>query len=800
MSCPLDLIRANNHVFSRRGSVVASYRIRNGRRHGPYYRLAYLQEGRQVSHYIGRSECLAQRVRNLLDRLQKPRNDRREETRAKRRRKANLLLTKRHWQKTLRVYGLYSRGWAVRGLRARGFPHIDKATATEVQPNQLHTRRTNRQIRRSVDQLHRNSALRSQHRRQPLPLQVVHNRTALPTPQSRNWQKRLVVDQLSLNRAPHRFQNPRRPDILDHDLSIRRQLPRGPPHPREILMTASVRLLSIALALATLAGQLQAECNVWTVTNTTRVLRDAAPGDQSSAKLAAAKNEWESFQILLRSDAAVSEISIEAGDLTGPGGATIPASQARLYRQHQFELTVPTVRNDNPKRGWYPDALIPFRHPESGKLPAGARLVAVPFDLPADQTHGFWVDVFAPPDARPGDYQGSYRVTAAGKVLATVPINLTVWDFELPRVSTMATALGSPAERLRGYYAKRAKAGKEQEPADYSVVDAQCAELLSRHRINASPPPGSLTPLAQPDGSFVVPAEQIDALRTFIDRYHVNALHLPHPRAVVKDPQTEGPKLRAWLAAWDQAAAELDRPNVVFYFYLKDEPNDEEAYKYVQLWGRAIRQANSVAKVMVVEQTWTQDEDWGDLYGAVDIWCPLFPLFKAESAARRQALGETIWTYTALCQRDKTPWWHTDFPLLHYRVPAWIAWRYRIRGILYWGGMVYWNDVEDPWTDPGTLDRRDRNPKYMYNGEGSLLYPGRAVGYDGVAPSIRLKALRDSIEDYEYLAILERAGQETQAQQIVTDLAQSWFEWETDPGAYEKARARLAEMILARKK
>jgi hypothetical protein len=272
---------------------------------------------------------------------------------------------------------------------------------------------------------------------------------------------------------------------------------------------------------------------------------------------------------------------------------------------------------------------------------------------------------------------------------------------------------------------------------------------------------------------------------------------LPHPRTAVKDPEKEGEKLRAWLAAWDRAAAQLERPGVVLFVYLRDEPNDEEAYKYVQLWGRAIRAAGSVVKVMVVEQTWTQDEKWGDLYGAVDIWCPLFPLFKPESAARRQALGETVWTYTALTQRDPTPWWHTDFPLLNYRVPAWIAWRYRIRGILYWGGMSYWNDVEDPWTDPGTLDRRDRNPKLMYNGEGSLVYPARAVGYEGIAPSLRLKALRDSIEDYEYFAILDRSGLESQAQQLVVSLAESWFQWNPDPSAYEAARSGLAGMIVS---
>jgi len=235
---------------------------------------------------------------------------------------------------------------------------------------------------------------------------------------------------------------------------------------------------------------------------------------------------------------------------------------------------------------------------------------------------------------------------------------------------------------------------------------------------------------------------------------------------------------------------------VLFYTYLKDEPNDQDAYRYVQAWGRAVKEANSVVKVLVVEQTWTQNEQWGDLYGCIDVWCPLFSLFKPESAAKRQAAGETIWTYTALCQREPTPWWHIDFPLQNYRVWSWIGWRHRIRGILYWGGMSFWRQVEDPWTDPKTLDRRkDGKGTHVWNGEGSIVYPGRAAGYDGIAPSLRLKALRDAIEDYEYLAILEQRGLADEAEKVVLPLAGSWFRWEKDPAAYEAARAALAKLI-----
>ncbi len=109
--------------------------------------------------------------------------------------------------------------------------------------------------------------------------------------------------------------------------------------------------------------------------------------------------------------------------------------------------------------------------------------------------------------------------------------------------------------------------------------------------------------------------------------------------------------------------------------------------------------------------------------------------------------------------------------------------------------MAYWRGVEDPWTDPRTLDRRKNGKGPLYNGEGSLLYPGRAAGFDGAAESLRLKALRDSIEDYDYLALLERAGKSSEAERIVLPLTTSWFEWEKDPAAYDKAREQLARLI-----
>src|SRR5690349_21187803 len=117
----------------------------------------------------------------------------------------------------------------------------------------------------------------------------------------------------------------------------------------------------------------RAEWNVWTVTETRHVLRSETPGSVSIVKIGAVRNEWVDFQILLRSDAPVSGVDVETENLRGPNGAVLDRSAVRLYRQHQVFLKTGTYRNEGFKPDWYPDPLIPFRHPVSGEKLQGAR-------------------------------------------------------------------------------------------------------------------------------------------------------------------------------------------------------------------------------------------------------------------------------------------------------------------------------------------------------------------------------------------------------------------------------------------
>ncbi len=191
---------------------------------------------------------------------------------------------------------------------------------------------------------------------------------------------------------------------------------------------------------------------------------------------------------------------------------------------------------------------------------------------------------------------------------------------------------------------------------------------------------------------------------------------------------------------------------------------------------------------------------WGDLHGAVDVWCPLFTFFDGESAARARERGEFLWTYTALCQKappyhpnfaavsgQPGMFWQIDFPLLNYRLPLWLNWRNKVDGLLYWSA-VHWSDPErDVWTDPGFRNR--------YNGEGYLLYPGTEAGIPGPVPSLRLKALRDGLEDYAYFSLLAGLGDADFVEKETAKVAHSWWKWEDDAERIYAVRSAIAKRI-----
>jgi hypothetical protein len=129
-----------------------------------------------------------------------------------------------------------------------------------------------------------------------------------------------------------------------------------------------------------------------------------------------------------------------------------------------------------------------------------------------------------------------------------------------------------------------------------------------------------------------------------------------------------------------------------------------------------------------------------------------------------------------------------DTAALANRIMPWISWKYGIEGELYYAT----NQAEDPWKSA-----------YLFggNGDGTLFYPGRAERIGGrrdiPIESLRLKLIREGLEDYEYLKLLSERGQLAWANEQVSRLVRAAYDWEQDADRFFSIRRALGERLEA---
>jgi Domain of unknown function (DUF4091)/Family of unknown function (DUF6067) len=530
--------------------------------------------------------------------------------------------------------------------------------------------------------------------------------------------------------------------------------------------------------------------SVYVVDEFARVRPADAPGSKRAAVLNAARNEYAPFQIIVRAGTrGLKSVNAVAGPLTPKLGHAIPADRVTLYREHYIQVGKSSPKSKSGP-GWYPDALIPFLDPGTGKPPVGGRFAAAPFDIAPDSNQPLWIDVLTPKDASPGVYTGSITISAEGAGPRRVPIELTIWDFTLPETPSMRTRFGDDKASPLSPLQMTAQGGLDE--AGQLALQTAYAELMAAHRI-CSPIPLFLMPKVNADGS-IDPQPTHSALQRWIERFHITGFPI---QFLGRDgPGWQADPLGAdrqrnvrylgsmytYLRAhhWDKMA----------YIYVADEPSTQEAYDDVRTRSKFVRDVAPGLKVLCTKEPQVGNQQWGTLVGSVDIWAPLWTSFEQAAVRKRLTAGEEIWSYTALCQgHQDTPFWELDFPLLNYRIPMWISWRLGVTGLLYWS-TTNWASAGDVWTNPLTYEDQ-------YNMEGSLLYPGADAGVQGFIPSIRLKEIREGLEDYEYLKILAERRSRAAAADVVKRIARSWHDWDSDARHLLQARAEIARSILA---
>ena len=588
---------------------------------------------------------------------------------------------------------------------------------------------------------------------------------------------------------------------------------------RNINFLTLITGFSIFTLLSCSKTEEDSEVMLTVLTSMERIQHHQKPFGESKAVIKAAKNEVESFQVVVSAlHKNIRVVAAEISDLRGESG-TIGKENISLFREENTRVRQSSARAQLPP-GLYPDPLIPFINPQTGApiepfsqhrerwgepmISSGHHMYAVPFDVWKGENQPIWVDVSIPDNAAAGEYEGTFNITldnvprqwgptidsVISKVVS-IPVSLTVWNFTLPDGPTHRNHFGGVRNVAKIF-------GVETESERFKEIELRYCRMMADNRINP-PLPQSLLPEINDDGSLKITPQRHEALKKFIEDLHVTDFEIP--RAPIRDMTTVNrhKAVRYYKDyykyvnenGWDKRA----------YVYMLDEPNLQENYENVLELGALVHEAAPQLRCLVVEQPYNQDPSWPDIDPAVDIWCPLFAFIDRKSIDEKLDHGDEVWSYTALAQRapryhphydevkdHDSPYWHIDSPLTSYRTPTWMNWQYKINGLLYWSMVT---TVQDPWHLPAFADSGA-----PFNGGGYLLYPGIPSGIDGPVASMRLKVIRDAMEDYEYFVLLEKLAGRESVKEIVSNVAPEWWATAEDPKVILAARERMAEEIL----
>ncbi|OIO98480.1 MAG: hypothetical protein AUJ96_21145 [Armatimonadetes bacterium CG2_30_66_41] len=536
-----------------------------------------------------------------------------------------------------------------------------------------------------------------------------------------------------------------------------------------------------------------------------KVFRDEAPAGPTAGEvqLTAARNEGESAQVVLvplRGDLV--EVRVHLEPFVGANGKRLEMDAA-LHRVCYVHTDAPSA-GAPAGRDWWPDPLLP------ADKPFAVKHVCQPL----------WVDLWTPPEAGAGDYTGSLVIEAAGQT-ERVPLRLHLLDFALPHEHSLRQVFAFRASQITQRYNGQADYktatpietylrmmdvclkrrvgvqtfGWEGSPDPVSAMaymgetmtptgwefDFTQADRLWQHQFDSglrtlfvgfTPGCGSASPLVQTEEYW-----------TFLEAY-LKAL-VPHLKA------------KGWFdsAVW----------------YMVDECWQEDA---VQANLRLAKLMDELAPGLKRLMTAPRDPR---LHGKSQIWVPGgLPEADPENADNKRLLegwapfAPERWWYICCGPTHPYPNFFADYSTLDPRMVFWLTWKYHKSGFLYWG-VEYHGDPKEMTAD-GPTDKYTLGPANMGNGDGTLCYWGPNQEF---YPSIRLNAIRDGIEDYEYFALaraladeLEKKGQTpelmSRARKLLavdervlkTTAGVPNFKYSLDPQTLLSARDDLARLIL----
>lgn len=511
---------------------------------------------------------------------------------------------------------------------------------------------------------------------------------------------------------------------------------------------------------------------------------DYAPvAEAGSIAISAARNEYESAQVVIEAPwRPVTIQAIQFSELLGPGGASIPASALKWERVDYIETTVQPPYFAERGLGSYPDPL----------MPAGAFTVEKLSRVPV------WITLKTPKDCPAGAYAGKLTILPEGLKPTTLPLKLNVWDFALSDQTHLKTLTWLGGGVIRAFYGNQWTPSGEQKQRD--VVRAY-EDFLLEHRLGPGGEVAAHLNKTRDGYDF----KGIDATLERLIGKGMNCFIMGSAPNLRREKKTEySPEFIADFTEKTKAYCDHLRQKGwadKAYVYVYDEA-PKSAWPEVKKIDRAIKAAAPEARIL---QCLNEPEGVKDLTGYADVFDVYVTQYHKAGVAASQQQGAEVWL-ALCCYPMDHPNFFIEYPLLDVRATFWICWKYKVNGFEYWSPNAWgpnWQKKGDKWPKVPWV----ANTFGRYNGDGYLVYPGEN---GQPLSSIRFEALRNSLEDYEYLwtlqDLLSKPDQHsapvlTKARQLLAldGLVKATGAYETDAAKYIAHRAALAEAIVALK-
>lgn len=459
-----------------------------------------------------------------------------------------------------------------------------------------------------------------------------------------------------------------------------------------------------------------------------------------------------------------------------------------------------------------------FSQSSYSQTPSGEVLdIAVPLEIASQKSFkirsqnvpskpAYLFEVHATSSALPQALEGVIKFKLGSKDYL-IPFHLKVFKSTLPSSSSLKTSFGwDPTRVMNKHFGKWDDSTRE--------LNQKYFALASEHRIDlhkiymkfpdkmpeeSDPDYAKYDPLvtsASPQDSFMAQWAPLISGATMPDQFSWSMTDLPVPEDQKKFSKKNKKKHENFWEKLNESVR-LHLLEKSSFVYFADEPPASQLKEI----GESLREIRKWAPNLsfLITKHFVPELD-----GGVTIWAPNLsqwdqpgfpsPEFYRE---RQRSHHENLWLYTSCnahgCngpEDNSIPDLVTDRKAAYARVLPWVAARYGADGILYYD-TVYGYDSEkpeSPWQDSFA---------FTGYGEGNLFYPCNKIfcGTEEQLPlaSLRLKSLRDGLQDYEVITLGRKAG--LPVDQWIKDMIPSVREFPKDTARYDVLRVRVLKAL-----